>query len=128
MISPAQPNPSSNPTPAELQLIVARLQDFLATYLKEGRHLGIQMSPKQLLAVVDQALLQMETGQRSGPADQTAEAFFWDGCCEALLQEQQGLYEKTKDAEGHENYAPVGDAVWIVCLKALRDATVKLAK
>jgi hypothetical protein len=119
--------PQSSPVPenqdaASIASVVAKLADFLVKYLEDAGKLGISVDAAQVAAAIDEAIRRCQTKQPGGPADESVTAFFLDGLSAALVDEQQGVYEKQKNADGEEVYIVVGDDVWVQCLTALRAA------
>ena len=125
MIMP-QSTPPANNDNSQIASVVARLQDFLTGYLEEAGKLGISVGAAQILAAIDEAIKRCRTKESAPPAGETAEAFFLDGISAALVEEQQGVYEKQKNADGEEVYLVVSDDVWIECLTSLRGAVGKV--
>ncbi len=127
MILPQESAPSGKPELSQIQAIVLRLEDFLATTVEEGQHLGLTLSAPQILSVIDTALGRLQGTESPKPVEETVEGYFLDGFTEALLQEQQGIYEKVKDPDDQEVYVPINNALWIECLRALHESVAKLA-
>ncbi|MDD5261816.1 MAG: hypothetical protein PHD76_08195 [Methylacidiphilales bacterium] len=127
MILPQESAPSGKPDLSQIQAIVLRLEDFLATTVEEGQRLGLTLSAPQILSVIDTALGRLQGNDSPKPVEETVEGYFLDGFTEALLQEHLGIYEKVKDPDGQEVYVPISDALWIECLRALHESVAKIA-
>lgn len=111
----------------DVAVIVARLEDFLAKYLADAGKLGIAVGAEQVAGAVDEAIRRCrEKSPAVAGGKETVEAFFLDGISAALVEEQQGVYEKRKNEAGEEVFMVVSDEVWARCLTALRAAVERL--
>ncbi|MDR1146554.1 MAG: hypothetical protein LBK71_10530 [Verrucomicrobiales bacterium] len=116
MIVPACSAPN-----ADIAVLVARLEDFLAGHLADSEKHGLTVSAAQLGAAIDEALRRCRGLSPSAPPpDSGVEVFLLDGISATLVEEREGVFEKQKDADGEEHYRAVSVEVWIECLTALR--------
>jgi hypothetical protein len=121
------PDPAEGKTPeAQLDVLVKRMEDFISTYLAQAEKMEIEIHSSQILDLVDRALLKVQKIESSLAYEKTVTGYFLEGMLEDLIQQPENIFEQVTTPEGESVYAPLSDAVWISCLKKLRQNLIKI--
>lgn len=120
------PNPKTPPDLAQIERVVEKVEDMMATYLEGGGKLGLSLETEQVLAVIDRAL---EEAEGRGNADFGADVsgFHMSGLYEELIQQPSNIFEQVTRESGEKEYVPLSVPLWQACLVRLRAKVAELA-
>lgn len=117
MVAPLTPAPQ--PPSGSIEVVVDKVEQALALYLQGAAPLGLELTPADILEVIDRLAGHPE-GAVAPEFGTDVRGFFMGGLFEELAQQPGQIYEKVADPEGGEAYAPLTPAVWKDCLARLR--------
>ena len=119
-------NPGGAPDLAQIERVVEKVEDMMATYLEGGAKLGLELDTAQVLAVIDRAM--EEAGGRGNPDFGTdVSGYHMSGLYEELIQQPSNIFEHVTREDGEKVYVPLSPALWQACLVRLRAKVVALA-
>jgi len=120
------PNPKTPPDLTQIERVVEKVEDMMATYLEGGSKLGLSLDTEQVLAVIDRA---MEEAAGRGNADfgTDVSGFHMSGLYEELIQQPSNIFEQVTREDGEKEYVPLSVPLWQACLVRLRAKVAELA-
>jgi len=121
VIAPKKLETEGNLDAAQIQPVVERLQKMIAEYVGPAKSMHLKIQGKDILRVLDEAVLLVEEPERKAFFGERPEDYFLDGLYEELIQQPGAIFEKKFDEEGREYFAPLSGEIWLACLKKLRE-------
>jgi len=125
VIAPKNPEAEETPDLKQIRPIVERLQKVMTEYLVPAKSMRLKIEGADILRVLDQAILFAEDPEVKAAFGERPEDYFLDGLYEELIQQPGAVFEKVPDPSGIEQYVPLSDAIWLACLKNLREIVRK---
>lgn len=112
---------SLSPTPdlAQIERVVEKVEDMMATYLEGGTKLGLFLDTPQVLEVIDRAIAESE-GRGNPDFGSDVSGFHMGGLYEELIQQPSNIFEQVTKEEGGTEYVPLSVPLWQACLARLR--------
>jgi hypothetical protein len=114
------PNPLPAPNLDQIERVVEKVEDMMATYLEGGSKLGLSLDTPQVLEVIDRALAESE-GRGNADFGSDVSGFHMGGLYEELIQQPSNIFEQVTREDGTQEYVPLSVPLWQACLARLRE-------
>jgi hypothetical protein len=124
-MTPDVPAPQAAPDLAQIDRVVEKIEDVMATYLDGGAKVGLELDVAQVLRVIERA---QEEAEGRGNADfgEDVAGFHMAGLYEELIQQPSNIFEQITREDGEPTYVPLSAPLWRACLARLRDKVAAL--
>ncbi|MDX6765935.1 MAG: hypothetical protein SFU85_04010 [Candidatus Methylacidiphilales bacterium] len=118
-MTPDLPASPGEPNLAQIERVVEKVEDVMATYLEGGEKLGLSLDTGQVLEVIDRALEEAE-GRGNTDFGSDVSGFHMSGLYEELIQQPSNIFEQITLEDGEKTFVPLSPALWKACLGRLR--------